>query len=148
MIEFELRQPETIYSWWDVTVGMAPDGIHYSIRDDDRVIDRRGPLPPLVLLLICAREEYTTDQLNQDLPFTLQTSEDDLELRFWDVDEPIETTYNDLRGAIEPFLVETFAALDEQGEKAPRRQEAFDFVSSYTGEDFDALYEELTDRDE
>lgn len=61
------------------------------------------------------------------------------------MDEPITTTYEELRTSLEPFLAEIFAALNRRN-GCEKRRKAIEYMINQSGLNFGKLYERLMNK--
>lgn len=113
MVEFQLQ--EVTDDWWLVTTGMAPDGIYYTIIKNGREQKMMSSLAELLALYKQARERSPTQSDFVRSPFEVEESNDTIYLSARRTDFNMETTYEALSAALQPFLGEIFMRLDKEG---------------------------------
>lgn len=142
MRDFHLIDVMDGADWGRVTWGMAPDEIEYRVIVDDRSHQQSDSLTRLFALYQHARTESPTTENDALPPFRLTEMATGIALRARTRDVPFETTYDDLREALEVFLSEVFRRLDEES-TPERRAEGLAFVSEELEIDATAIYREL-----
>ncbi|MFC4549695.1 MULTISPECIES: hypothetical protein [Halorussus] len=143
MVEFQLKRVLEVADWVRVTSGMAPDEIEYVIRTPQGVkIEKSDSLVVLTKLYGCAQKEVPSAEYPVSEFYTVVEDGDQIEIGRWDMDEPITTTYEELRTSLEPFLAEIFSTLNRRN-GCQKRREAIEYMNNQSGLDFGQLYERL-----
>ncbi|AGB15525.1 hypothetical protein Halru_0904 [Halovivax ruber XH-70] len=143
MIEFTLRELSPSTDWYEVSGGMAPDEIQYTIRTDEQKIQQQDSLTALLGLYLAAEDGSDAD-VGELAAYELQESDDTVQLGgrvFSDVITIVGDTET-LHRAMRPFLSTLFERLDEQSTSS-QRNEAFAYLSSTFGVDMDTIYTDL-----
>ncbi|ELZ12557.1 hypothetical protein C479_04152 [Halovivax asiaticus JCM 14624] len=143
MIEFTLRDLSSGTDWYEVTGGMAPDEIQYTIRTDEQTIQQQDSLTALLGLYLAAEDGSDAD-VRELAAYELHESDDTVQLggRVFSEDITIAGDTETLHRAMQPFLSALFERLDEQSTPS-QRSEAFAYLSSTFGVDMDAIYTDL-----
>ena len=132
MVKISLRLTTGSTDWWYVTAGMAPDDISYAIQYDGSEYTSSDSLNVLLSLYGCVSNQIPSKQYPGPTWFEVIETEGGIEIQRWNLELPIDTTYGQCRGALEPFLAEIFQKLD-QTSAVDRREEALEFAADYTG---------------
>ncbi|WP_332898748.1 hypothetical protein [Haladaptatus sp. CMSO5] len=144
MIEFECRN---VYNeWLIVAKGGIPDAVTWTVRDErGQEAEYYVPLEDLVGLYECSLHEITTAEhpMMESEWFKLTQYGEQVHLRVGTI--VFETTYDELRQALEPFLTEVFIRLDGISNPA-RMEEVFEWTDSKWPllTDFEEIYADLS----
>lgn len=143
MIRFDLEKVKSGANWWSVTIGMAPDEISYEIVINDIKVQRCDPLTRLFALYARARTSTSAPEEGGLEPFRVVQTNCDDKIQVYVEGVPHETSHNELRSAMEPFLASVFTILDERNDGEERKQ-GLVFVSNEVGIDATEVYRELS----
>lgn len=151
MIRFNL---EGVYEGWELAaINSSPDSIYFRIHTDEYdPVTQYAALRHLVKLYECALEELPSDKhpLRGGYPIIEQNDIILIELNPHAKQGPnsFETTYEELRDAVMPFLMDVFRGLDSRSSKDERIRGIEHMALNYPFlTDFRELYESLTERE-
>lgn len=137
---------DTVYGdWWRLTIGRAPDEIHYRISTNDSEYSGKIlRLEKLVALYECTLDECPTDEHPVRGGYRLSETEDGgigLELD----GVQLKASYSELRRELGDFLGNVFRMLDQKS-TMEQREEGIEYLDAREDlrHDFISIYEYIT----
>jgi len=140
MVAFELR---AVAGGWDTAAVGPSDHVEFTVYDDeDAVASTYGSMHQLLRLYDCA--SFERERHPQFLGYDVTERGDRVHVDFQM--GRVETTYDDLRAALEAFLGDVFDALDDHPSHGTREEHLETIVEHDVAlVDVNALYDDLCD---
>jgi len=149
MLEFSVR--EVWHSWNELWPGSVPDAVDFTVRADETGDVRSyGSVDHFVQVYECAVAEIPTSEHPMNELTRLKIAESNSSVTLTVIGYEINTSYEELKEALEPFLSDVFEQIDDRTEDVAEDPER---VKEFTERintrwpllfDFSDLHDQLT----